>query len=123
MALTVPCPSYHANISLPLLEVPHLLLVPCFAQNRAVPGRYPQLLLRCFQREPIQSQQTFLSAPRQITLFFILQMLISFIFLQSFMGFQIFLYDNLIFQHVDKVPRFSGMVHFIRTPFFFLTSY
>lgn len=68
MALTVPYPDYCTNISLPLLKMPHLLLLSCFAHNLVVPGKCHELLLKCFPWEPLQSQQKFLSAPGQITL-------------------------------------------------------
>lgn len=53
---------------------------------------------------PLQSWQTFLSAPDKLPFFFfILQMLIQFVFFQSFVGFQIFLCDTPIFQYADEM--------------------
>lgn len=49
-----------------------------------------------------------------MTFFLVLQVLIPFLFLQFFMGFQIFLCDIPNFQYVDKMSSFSGMAHFIR---------
>lgn len=120
MALTVLSPGYRAVVSLLLLEMPHLLLVSCFAHKRAVPGGHPQLPLRCLQWEP--SCQPPDKWPPPFFFFYILQMLIPFIFLLSFMSFQSFLCDIPIFQHVDKVLWVCGMVYFKGT-LIFLTSF
>lgn len=99
------------NSPLPSLSCCH---IPATAGNASPPASAVLCTQPCFAWwvspapaqvfSPLQSWQTFLSAPDKSPFFFlILQMLIQFVFLQSFMGFQVFLWDIPVFQYVDEI--------------------